>query len=203
MKWGVPNLYLSVFVIIDAIWLRLWAKPPSKNEKRPLQLTSVSHYWQILRTWLQVLKGPAEGCMASYKLVDVRNNTVTSHHGGLEKFSTVTFTSRSIGLIAAVCMQTASPITFIKITVKNQDVQKRQSFLVSWYHVSFVWVIAPSTLLIELVLRETTRPSANKGPGLLCSARRGLGRGHEKTRSHWWEGCACSLQYLWSSYWFF
>ena len=33
------------------------------------------------------------------------------------------------------------------------------------------------------VLLWTTRPSANKGPGLLCSARRGLGRGHKKTRS--------------------
>ena len=46
-------------------------------------------------------------------------------------------------------------MTVVKITVKNQDVQKRQSFLVSWYRVSFVWVIAPSTLLIEIVLRET------------------------------------------------
>ena len=91
----------------------------------------------------------------------MRNNTVTSLHGGLEKFSTVTFTSRSIGLIAMyarqlqVFLRLLTPITLIKITVKNQDVQKRQSFPVSWYHVSFVWVIAPSTLLIELVLRET------------------------------------------------
>ena len=42
----------------------------------------------------------------------------------------------------------------IKITVKDQDVQKRQNFLVSWYHVSFIWLTAPSTLLIELTLRE-------------------------------------------------
>ena len=61
----------------------------------------------------------------------------------------------------------------IEITVKNQDVQN--AFLVSWYHVSSVWLTAPSTSLIELVLREkkwrhlfdqrtdlgwTTRPSA-------------------------------------------
>ena len=42
----------------------------------------------------------------------------------------------------------------IEITIKNQDVQKRQTFLVSWYRVSSVWLTAPSTLLIELVLRE-------------------------------------------------
>ena len=106
----------------------------------------------MFRNCLQALKGP-EGCIASYKLVDVRNNAVTSQHGGSEKFSTVTFTSRSIGLTAAVCMQTASLLTLVN--TYNQDVQKRQSFLVSWYHVSFVWVIASSTLLIELVLRET------------------------------------------------
>ena len=68
--------------------------------------------WPILGTWLQVLKGP-EGCIASFKLVDVRNNTVTSQRGGLEKFSTLTFTSRSIGLIAAVCMQTATLLSLV------------------------------------------------------------------------------------------
>ena len=47
-----------------------------------------------------------------------------------------------------------TPIFPIKITVKDQDVQKRQNFLVSWYHVSFIWLTAPSTLLIELTLRE-------------------------------------------------
>ena len=38
--------------------------------------------------------------------------------------------------------------------MKEQDVQKRQNFLVSWYHVSFFWLTAPSALLIELTLRE-------------------------------------------------
>ena len=47
-----------------------------------------------------------------------------------------------------------TPIFPIKITVKDQDVQKRQNFLVSWYHVSFISLTAPSTLLIELTLRE-------------------------------------------------
>ena len=47
-----------------------------------------------------------------------------------------------------------TPIFLIKITVKDQDVQKRQNFLVSWYHVSFISLTAPSTLLIELTLRE-------------------------------------------------
>ena len=93
--------------------------------------------WPILRTWLQVLKGP-EGCIASYKLVDVRNNTVTSQHGGLEKFWTVTFTSRSIGLMAMyayklqVFFRLLTPVALIEITVTNQDVQNRQNFVVSW-----------------------------------------------------------------------
>ena len=47
-----------------------------------------------------------------------------------------------------------TPTTIIEITVKNQDVPKRQNFLVFWYHVSFVWLTAPSTLLIERKLRE-------------------------------------------------
>ena len=34
-------------------------------------------------------------------------------------------------------------------------VQRRQNFLVSWYHKAFVWLIPPSTLLTELVLKET------------------------------------------------
>ena len=103
--------------------------------------------WPTLRTWLQVLKGP-EGCIASYKLVDVRNNTVTSQHGGLGKFSSVTFTSRSIGLIAMhasklqVFFPLLTPVALIEITVKNQDVQNRQN-------VSRIVCLAYSTLQLS------------------------------------------------------
>ena len=163
--------------------------------------------WPIFRNWLQALKGP-EGCIASYKLVDVRNNTVTSQHGGLEKFSTVTFTSRSIGLIAAVCMQTASLLTLVNTYNPYQNyceeprcpkTPKFPSFLVSrivclgYSTLHFIdWTRTERNPLRHLydqrtVLRWTTRPSANKGPGLLCSARRGLGRGHKKRRSYRWD----------------
>ena len=159
--------------------------------------------WPILQTWLKVLKGP-EGCIGSQKPIDERNNTVTSQRGGLEKFSTVTFSFRSIGLIAAVCMQTASLLSLVNTydRCKNYREEPRcpktpkfPSFLVSrivcrGYSTLHVldWPRTERNPLRNLfdqrtVLLWTTRPSANKGPGLLCCARRGLGRGHKKTRS--------------------
>ena len=32
----IKFVFLSFFTVIEAIWLKIWAKPPSKNEKRPL-----------------------------------------------------------------------------------------------------------------------------------------------------------------------
>ena len=60
--------------------------------------------WPILRTWHQGLKGP-EGWRAK----QYRNQ---SQYGGL-KFSTVTYTSRLIGLIADVCMQATSLLLLV------------------------------------------------------------------------------------------
>ena len=66
----------------------------------------------------------------------------------LRKFSTVTFTSRSIGLIAMyasklqVFFRLLTPVALIEITVKNQDVQNRQN-------VSRIVCLAYSTLQLS------------------------------------------------------
>ena len=163
--------------------------------------------WPILQTWLQVLKGP-EGCIGSQKPVDERNNTVTSQYGCLGKFSTVTFQFSLYRLIAAVCMQTASLLSLVNTydRCKNYCEEPRcpktpkfPSFLVScivclgYSTLHFIdWNRTERNPLWNLfeqrtVLLWTTRPSANKGPGLFCSARRRLGRGHKKTRSYRWD----------------
>ena len=120
----------------------------------------------------------------------------------------MTFTSRSIGLIAAVCMQTASLLSLVNTCnpFKNYWEEPRcpktpkfPSFLVSrivclaYSTLHFIdWTRTERNTLRHLcdqrtVLLWTTRPFANKGPGLLCSARRRLGRGHKKTRSCRWD----------------
>ena len=54
----IKFVFLSFFTVIEAIWLKIWAKPPSKNEKRPLPV-DVRHSKTLL------LKLPI---MASYNL---------------------------------------------------------------------------------------------------------------------------------------
>ena len=147
------NRALLTWPVARKIWYSKRKGKKKKREKGLVWETNMATVlwlvwaWPILRTWLQVLKGP-EGCIASYKLVDVRNNTVTSQHGGLGKFSTVTFTSRSIGLIAMhasklqVFFPLLTPVALIEITVKNQDVQNRQN-------VSRIVCLAYSTLQLS------------------------------------------------------
>ena len=102
-------------------------------------------------------------------------------------------------------MQTASLLTLVNTYNPYQNyceeprcpkTPKFPSFLVSrivclgysilhFYWLKSYWEKPIKTLVRSTLsfLLWTTRPSANKGPGLLCSARRGLGRGHKKTRS--------------------
>ena len=46
----IKFVFLSFFTVIEAIWLKIWAKPPSKNEKRPLPVG--------VRRWKTLLKLP-------------------------------------------------------------------------------------------------------------------------------------------------
>ena len=107
-----------------------------------------------------------------------------------------------------VCKKTASLLTLVNTYNPYQNyceeprgpkTPKFPSFLVSrivclgYSTLHFIdWTLTERNPLRHLydqrtVLRWTTRPSANKGPGLLCSARRGLGRGHKKRRNYRWD----------------
>ena len=104
-------------------------------------------------------------------------------------------------LIAAVCVQTARLLLLVNtyIPYKNYcegprcpKTPKFPSFLVSriiyqaYSTLHFIdWTHTERKTWRHLydqrtVLRWTTHSSANKGPGLLCSARGGLGRGHRE-----------------------
>ena len=55
----IKFVFLSFFTVIEAIWLKIWAKPPSKNEKRPLPV-DVRHSKTLL------LKLPSHSQQQSY-----------------------------------------------------------------------------------------------------------------------------------------
>ena len=108
-----------------------------------------------------MLKGP-QSCIASYKLEDLRNNTVTSQHGGLILDCHLYFSLDRRN--SDVCKQATSLLPLVNTCSSHRNYceeprcpksPKFPSFLVS---VSFIWLIEHSeTLLIELTERNTQR----------------------------------------------